>query len=76
MGWREFAEQWKNPVKFLHIDATHTADEVEDNIRAFLPFAVEGAIFCGDDYQHPPVAEGVARCFSAIGECALWWIKI
>jgi len=76
MGWREFAAQWTRPVRFLHIDAMHTADEVADNIRAFLPFAVEGAIFCGDDYQYPPVSEGVARCFDANDESALWWVRI
>ena len=78
MGWREFAEQWREPVRFLHIDAAHTADEVADNIGAFLPYAVEGAIFCGDDYLHPPVAEGVARKFSKVhaGPAALWWVRI
>lgn len=76
MGWREFAAQWTLPVRFLHIDALHTADEVADNIKAFLPYAVEGAVFCGDDYTHPPVAEGVKWCFDATSDGSLWWYKI
>jgi len=59
MGWREFAVDFRLPIRFLHIDATHTADEVSDNIAAILPLAVPGAIFAGDDLHWPEVAEGV-----------------
>jgi hypothetical protein len=77
MDWREFAHEFKEPIRFLHIDATHTAEEVSDNIRALLPLAVDGAIFAGDDFTSwPGVAEGVRRVFGADNFCAagdLWW---
>lgn len=75
MGWREFAAEWDKPVRFLHIDATHSADEVAGNIAAMLPYAVKGAVFCGDDYGFPEVAEGVRRQFPDVNssENKLWW---
>ena len=77
MDWREFTEQWTSPVRFLHIDATHTANQVSDNIAALLPFAVPGAIFAGDDYTYSGVREGVSRHFPEVNESgALWWVKI
>jgi hypothetical protein len=78
MDWRDFAERWTKPVRFLHIDATHTAREVSDNIEAFLPYAVKGAVFCGDDYTFGRVREGVEKCFPNVnsGPSALWWVKI
>jgi Methyltransferase domain len=78
MDWRDFAEQWSDPVKFLYIDAAHSASEVSDNIGAFLPFAVRGAIFAGDDFFHLPVAEGVRRQFPAVNYFMgkLWWVVL
>lgn len=80
MDWREFAHQWTGSVRFLHIDATHTAREVSDNIAAFLPFATAGAIFAGDDYsrKYPGVIEGVHQHFPDVrtGPDALWWATI
>jgi hypothetical protein len=76
--WREFWGTWTQPVRFMHIDATHTADEVADNIEAFLPYAVGGAVFCGDDYDWPGVVEGVQRQFgtshTVVGK--LWYKRI
>jgi hypothetical protein len=80
MNWREFAAQWEGPVRFLHIDATHTATEVADNIAAFLPYAVPGAVFAGDDYSDdfPGVIEGVHRHFphARRGPGVLWQVTI
>jgi hypothetical protein len=74
MGWRDFAAQWDGPVRFLHIDAEHTAAEVAGTIAALLPYAVPGAIFAGDDYLYPAVAEGVHRHFPGVRTAgALWW---
>jgi Methyltransferase domain len=75
MGWREFITDWDRPIRFLHIDASHTADEVDGNIKAFLPHAVSSAIFCGDDYGFPQVSEGVHRSFPHphSSENKLWW---
>jgi hypothetical protein len=77
MDWREFAGQWDKPVRFLHLDAAHTADEVSDNLAAIIPHAVPGAIFCGDDFSWPSVQAGVARQFEEINATgSLWWVKI
>jgi hypothetical protein len=77
MGWQEFITlDWDDkPIRFVHIDASHTADEVAGNIKAFLPFAVPGAVFCGDDYGFEQVQEGVARHFPLVNssEGKLWW---
>ena len=75
MGWREFAKEWDQPIRFLHIDATHSADEVADNIAALLPCAASHAVFCGDDYGFPEVSEGVHRQFPIVNssENKLWW---
>jgi hypothetical protein len=75
MGWREFIAGWDRPLRFVHIDASHTEDEVAENIGAFLPYASEGAVFCGDDYGFPQVAAGVHRVFPAVNssENKLWW---
>lgn len=75
MGWQEFAQDWAEPVRFLHIDASHTADEVDGNIAALLPYAAPGAVFCGDDYGFPQVSEGVHRHFPDChsSESKLWW---
>jgi hypothetical protein len=75
MDWREFAKEWDRPVRFLHLDATHSADEVSDNIAALLPFAADGTVFCGDDYGFPEVREGIDRQFTDVSssEGKLWW---
>ena len=59
----------------LHIDATHSADEVADNIAALLPCAASHAVFCGDDDGFPEVSEGVHRQFPIVNssENKLWW---
>lgn len=75
MGWREFAKDWDEPIRFLHIDASHTADEVSDNIEALLPFMGEGAVICGDDYGFPEVSAGVHRQIPMVNssENKFWW---
>ena len=76
MGWRDFAKDWDQPIRFLHIDATHSTREVSDNIAVLLPFAVPGAVFAGDDYNLPEVADGVHQQFDTVhtlpGE-KIWW---
>ena len=80
MGWREFATQWKNPIRFLHLDATHTTAEVAENIAALLSYAVPGAIFAGDDWDWPAVEAGVRQVFPdrAVNEQfgKLWWVVL
>lgn len=59
MGWREFFADWAGPIRFIHIDATHTYEEVRDNIEAVRPFMVSGGVICGDDVHHPPIQRAV-----------------
>ena len=59
MGWREFLRDWDDPIRFVHIDATHTYDEVAANIVAVQPHMVPGGIICGDDAHHEPIREAV-----------------
>jgi hypothetical protein len=77
MGWRDFAAKWHKPIRFLHIDASHTADEVAGNIAALLPYAAKYAVFCGDDYTFPEVEEGVKRVFPSPQSAErMWWTTI
>lgn len=77
MGWREFADQWTEPIRFLHLDADHTTREVSENIAALLPYAVPGAIFAGDDWDWPTVAAGVREHFTdeqiSVQFSKMWW---
>lgn len=59
MGWREFFDTWHDPIRLIHIDATHSYAEVHDNILAVKPFIVPGGVICGDDVQHEPVRDAV-----------------
>jgi hypothetical protein len=80
MGWREFAGQWDRPIRFLHLDATHTTREVSENIAALLPHAMRGAVFAGDDWNWPTVAAGVREQFSGdkinVLFDKLWWVQL
>jgi hypothetical protein len=64
----------------LHLDATHTTQEVADNIAALLLRAMPGAIFAGDDWDWPEVAAGVRRVFPAdrinVQFNKLWWVVL
>jgi hypothetical protein len=74
MGWRDWVKQWDLPIRFLHLDAEHTVEEVSDNIAALLPFAVPGAVFAGDDYDWLTVREGVHQQFAEVQTAGpLWW---
>lgn len=80
MDWREFAEQWEQPIRFLHLDASHTAKAVSDNLAALLPYAVPGAIYAGDDWDWPTVQAGVREHFSDdeinVQFDKLWWVML
>jgi predicted O-methyltransferase YrrM len=77
MGWRDYFAAHAGPIRFLHIDATHTYDEVRDNISAALPHLSPGGVICGDDRSHPPVAQAV---FDVLGiyqyDANLWWWQL
>lgn len=39
------------PVKFIHIDASHEYDSVLKTIQYILPNMISGGIICGDDFK-------------------------
>ena len=61
MGWRDYFAADQTPIRFLHIDATHTYEEVRDNILAALPMMVKGAIIAGDDAHDEDILRGVGE---------------
>jgi hypothetical protein len=78
MGWREFAADWAEPVRFLHLDASHSRKELSDSIAALLPFAVPGAVFAGDDWNHPPDTQAAVReHFTDVNaRFNMWWVVL
>jgi len=45
----EWLKEYKNPIKFIHIDASHEYESVYETIKLALPYVVKGGIMCGDD---------------------------
>jgi Methyltransferase domain len=80
MDYREFLARWDEPVRFLHLDDGHLADDVEAQLSGLLPHAVPGAIFAGDDFDWPTVREGIFRVFAEdqinLGAGKLWWVVL
>lgn len=74
-SWEAF--DWPDRIRFLHIDAEHTYENVSANIAAALPRMVEGSIMCGDDVHHPPIQKAVLEAFpDAASSATLWWVRI
>lgn len=74
MGWREYFQTDVTPIRFLHIDAEHSYDEVFDNITTALPLMAVGGIICGDDNHHPPVKQAALDALGSYDERATLWI--
>lgn len=74
MGWRQFFADHPGPIRFLHIDATHTYDEVRANIETALPHVVRGGIVCGDDAHHEPVITAARDTLGPVEELASLWV--
>lgn len=55
---QEFAD---GSVSAVWVDAGHTADDVERDLRAWLPKLVRGGIIAGHDYSFATVREGIGR---------------
>jgi beta-1,4-mannosyl-glycoprotein beta-1,4-N-acetylglucosaminyltransferase len=47
----EFWRQWKGPIKFAYIDASHDYLSVKRDIQAVQRWLVPGGTICGDDIQ-------------------------
>ncbi len=80
MGWREWLDGFTERIRFLHLDASHTADEVADNIKAVMPAMVPGGILAGDDWDWPEVRKGIVRAIPDLDQKVsvlwdkLWWV--
>jgi len=46
----EWLKSFTQPIKFIHIDASHEYESVFETIRLALPNMVKGGIMCGDDF--------------------------
>jgi hypothetical protein len=57
--WRTVFLTWAEPIKLLHIDGSHTYEEVRDNIIAALPHLVSGGIIAFDDSGYGPVSDAI-----------------
>lgn len=76
MDWRDYFAARTTPIRFLHIDACHSYEEVRDNIAAALPLMAPGSVICGDDAHHPPVQQAVIEQFpNAFLLATLWWVQ-
>lgn len=76
--WRDhFFADHHDPIRFCHIDATHTYDEVRDNVAAVLALLEDGGIVCGDDAHHGPVRDAVlAVCGKSTNLSGrIWWYQ-
>lgn len=84
------AEQFADEsVHFIMVDAGHTAEAVEADIRAWLPKLAPGGIMAGDDWRWPTVRAGVrAGLREAINQAVVapvapqntheypWWLTV
>ena len=76
--------QFKQPLKFCHIDASHEYFSVKKTIEILLPLVVPNGILCGDDFltsniRRTDLAGGVERAvretlpnFKNIGNLWFW----
>jgi hypothetical protein len=43
-------KEYHQPIKFIHIDASHDYESVHETLTLVLPHMVKGGILCGDDF--------------------------
>jgi len=46
----QWLSSYADPIKFIHIDASHEYESVFKTIRLVLPHLVKGGVICGDDF--------------------------
>jgi predicted O-methyltransferase YrrM len=46
----EWLKNYDEPIKFIHIDASHEYESVYKTIQLIIPKMVKGGIICGDDF--------------------------
>jgi predicted O-methyltransferase YrrM len=83
----EWLKSYNEPIKFIHIDASHEFENVYKTIKLVLPKIVKGGIICGDDFQAAHINRndlqgGVERAvrttlpnFKSIGNLWYWCNK-
>ncbi len=73
----DVAKQWKLPLDFCFIDASHNFDSVIADIEAWKPFVKPGGILAGHDATF---SFGVKRALKRYNVTAIegdvWWMKI
>lgn len=65
----EWLREFNDPVKFIHIDASHDYSSVAETIRLVLPNMVKGGVICGDDFIYSNSIEldgGVPRAVNEL----------
>ena len=79
-------------LNLVYIDAGHGAEEVEADIRAWMPKIRKGGIICGHDYtlidsKHTKVRDAVDKLFTKEqihleadvlekGSLYIWWVQL
>ena len=51
----KWLHEYKEPIKFIHIDASHDYDSVYKTINLILPNLIKGGIVCGDDFYNASI---------------------
>ena len=51
----KWLQEYKEPIKFIHIDASHDYDSVYKTINLILPNLIKGGIICGDDFYNASI---------------------
>lgn len=78
MDWRAYP--WREPLRFLFIDGTHTFEHVFENIRVARPLMLPGSVMAGDDFSVPQVGRAVTQALGEIvrypGPGAAIWYKV
>jgi hypothetical protein len=46
----DFFRIWRNPIRFIHLDASHDYPSVNSEIESALKYLSPGGVICGDDF--------------------------
>lgn len=49
--WREAVAGWDEPIRFVYLDAEHTEEQVDEQLRWCIPLMVEEGVIAGDDFR-------------------------
>lgn len=73
MDWRDWAAANSDPIGLCFLDASHDAETVADQIRAFAPRLVPGGLLCGDDWHAPGVRLALTLLEGVESDGKIWW---